>query len=60
MRVSVMRSSVPFAIALGSVLGLCGLSSAEDLAPRFRAVVDKGLEYLAKNQARDGHWEAQR
>ena len=31
---------------------------AEDLPPKYRAVVDKGLEWLVKQQNRDGHWEA--
>jgi hypothetical protein len=31
---------------------------AEDLEPRYREVVSKGLEYLAKAQHRDGHWDA--
>jgi prenyltransferase beta subunit len=31
---------------------------AEDLSARDREVIHKGLEYLKKQQARDGHWEA--
>jgi hypothetical protein len=31
---------------------------AEDLNPKYREVVNKGLEYLARVQHRDGHWEA--
>src|SRR4051794_15998342 len=56
MRVPLMRSLI-YAVAVGATFGLANLGFAEDLQPRFRAVVDKGLDYLAKNQARDGHWE---
>src|SRR5713226_7599532 len=31
---------------------------AEDLSDRDRAVAEKGLKWLAKQQFRDGHWEA--
>jgi len=31
---------------------------AEDLPPEYRTMLDNGLDYLAKQQARDGHWEA--
>jgi len=31
---------------------------AEDLPPKYKAVVNKGLQWLIKQQNRDGHWEA--
>jgi len=31
---------------------------AEDMPAKYRDVVNKGLDYLAKVQNRDGHWEA--
>jgi hypothetical protein len=31
---------------------------AEELDPKVKQAVDKGLEWLARNQNRDGHWEA--
>jgi hypothetical protein len=31
---------------------------AEDVDPKYRDVINKGLDYLAKVQHRDGHWEA--
>jgi hypothetical protein len=31
---------------------------AEPLAPRYRAAVDKGLQWLAQQQHSDGHWES--
>src|SRR4051812_41697105 len=31
---------------------------AEDCPPEYRAAITKGLEWVAKEQNRDGHWEA--
>jgi hypothetical protein len=31
---------------------------ADELPPEYRAAVKKGLEWLARNQSKDGHWEA--
>src|SRR5438552_118937 len=31
---------------------------AEDMPAKYRDIVNKGLDYLAKVQNRDGHWEA--
>src|SRR5262245_11429530 len=31
---------------------------AEELDPKYKACIDKGLSWVAKNQHRDGHWEA--
>src|SRR3954454_12397778 len=30
---------------------------ADDVPEKYRATIAKGLEYLAKSQAEDGHWE---
>src|SRR5271165_1705133 len=30
----------------------------EDIPEKYQKVIDKGLDWLAKQQARDGHWEA--
>src|SRR5437870_11817613 len=48
------------AVTLVCVATLTGsrAARAEDLPPEVRAAVDKGLTWLAKNQAPDGHWEA--
>jgi hypothetical protein len=35
-----------------------GPARSEELDPKVKAAVTKGLEWLAKQQARDGHWEA--
>jgi hypothetical protein len=33
--------------------------SAEEIAPKYQDAVNKGLEWLAKQQLADGHWEGQ-
>jgi hypothetical protein len=33
-------------------------AQAEDLPQPYRAAINKGLDWVAKNQHRDGHWEA--
>lgn len=50
---------------LARCLGACVVASlaggparAEDLPPRYRDVAHKGLEYLVRQQHRDGHWES--
>jgi hypothetical protein len=57
MTVPLPRSLLGFSLVLGFGLGFCPTSAADELQPKHQAVVDKGLEYLAKNQFRDGHWE---
>lgn len=48
-------------VALCSALLLAGAglctARADEIAPRYREVIHKGLEYIAKQQQRDGHWE---
>jgi hypothetical protein len=31
---------------------------ADEIEPKYRGAINKGLEYLARTQHRDGHWEA--
>src|SRR5262249_38759443 len=31
---------------------------AGEIPPEYRATVNKGLEWMAKQQSKDGHWEA--
>ncbi len=33
-------------------------SRADEMPPEYRAAVAKGLEWMARNQSKDGHWEA--
>jgi hypothetical protein len=50
-----------FLVALPAIL-LASLRSpfarAEELPPKLQAATNKALDWLAKQQARDGHWEA--
>src|SRR5262245_32587398 len=52
-------SALPVALACG-LLSLLGAPAAraEELPPEYQQVVDKGLEWLARQQNRDGHLEA--
>src|ERR1700733_4191612 len=34
-----------------------GHAHADDVPEKYRDTVKKGLEYLVKNQHKDGHWE---
>jgi hypothetical protein len=55
------RTSLFVAVACGLLLPAFGPGSAraEELEPKYKAAVKKGLNWLAKQQFRDGHWEAQ-
>lgn len=53
------RSMSISCLAALAVAGVLPLSvQAEELSPEVRAAVDKGLAYVAGQQFRDGHWEA--
>jgi len=43
--------------ALMCALDLSSPAHAEDIAPKYREVIRKGLDYVAGQQVRDGHWE---
>jgi squalene cyclase len=45
-------------VAFLAFLAAAPTARAEDLPPRYRQVADRGLAWLASQQARDGHWEA--
>ncbi len=52
------RSSIG-TLAIFSFLSWAGPAArADELAPKYRDPVNKGLAYLAKTQINDGHWEA--
>jgi prenyltransferase beta subunit len=57
-----MKVTIAVALFLGTtclnLLPLAGQARAEDLPPEYQAARDAGLEWLAKEQKRDGHWEA--
>src|SRR5262245_11077246 len=44
--------------ACSLVLLLSGTARAEELAPEYRKSIEKGLDWVAKSQHRDGHWDA--
>ena len=51
----------PPASAVWRLLGLSGdrnKARGDEIPAEFRSAVDKGLEWVAKNQSKDGHWEA--
>src|SRR6266699_2804893 len=52
-----MRTLIVCLLVFLASLVAAGRARAEDLTERQRATIQKGLEYLAKSQARDGHWE---
>ena len=41
-----------------ALLSLPATARAEELPPEYREAVSKGLEWMARNQSKDGHWEA--
>lgn len=49
---------VAFALSLAVVVMNTSQTRADDLPPEYRKAVDKGLGWIAKTQAADGHWEA--
>jgi hypothetical protein len=42
---------------LAGALAVVPAARAEELPPKYRPVVERGLEWLVRQQARDGHWE---
>jgi hypothetical protein len=56
MRSAVLRLFASAAVAV--VLTLPAVVRAEELPAEYRAAVSKGLEWMARNQSKDGHWEA--
>lgn len=52
-----MHGRLTFALALG-ILGLAAPARADELPKKYQDMANQGLEWLAKQQFRDGHWEA--
>ncbi|MBY0523360.1 MAG: terpene cyclase/mutase family protein [Gemmataceae bacterium] len=46
------------AAATGLLLNKLPALRADEIEPQYRKVIDKGLEWVAKAQSRDGHWDA--
>src|SRR5262249_16190949 len=57
-RIDMKRSLLLAAVASALVWGTPARTSAEELPKDIQACVDKGLGWMAKQQYRDGHWEA--
>jgi Prenyltransferase and squalene oxidase repeat len=55
---TIKPSLLVFYTALPLACICVGVARAEDVPPRYAAVIQKGLEYIARQQQRDGHWEA--
>jgi len=53
-----MKKLLAAGLLLGLALGAAPRLWAGELEPEYRRVVDKGLQWVARNQHRDGHWEA--
>jgi hypothetical protein len=53
-----MRSPPLAAVMLTALALLAPAARADEMSPEQRKAVRKGLEWLAKAQHRDGHWEA--
>src|SRR5262249_57943755 len=60
----VMKIRALFIVLAVGLLGFAGwlvhvpsASQADEIPEKYRDTVSKGLEYLVKNQGKDGHWE---
>jgi squalene cyclase len=49
--------SRPLLLALAAGVLAALAARAEDLPPRYRKMAERGLEWLVRQQHRDGHWE---
>jgi hypothetical protein len=60
LEIAPVKHSVWLGVLAGNLLfcgpGILGVR-ADELPPEYRATVTKGLDWLAKTQQRDGHWE---
>jgi len=48
----------PVVAALVIAAGIPARASAEELPPRYKRMIDRGLTWLVRQQHRDGHWES--
>ncbi len=55
-----MMRSMMFCGVVGGLLTLVAAlpARADEVPPEYRAAIAKGLDWVAKSQARDGHWDA--
>jgi len=52
------RPLLALTVALGIIAGLQGRARADEIPEKYKAHITKGLDWLAKNQQKDGHWAA--
>jgi len=45
-------------LSCGLLLAGTPAAPAEELSPEYRKAIEKGLDWVAKAQSRDGHWDA--
>src|SRR5262245_39353403 len=57
MRLTLIRLAV--FVCLVTEAGLPAKTCAEELSPEYKLVVQRGLDWLAKQQQPDGRWQAQ-
>lgn len=53
-----MTRSLSVATLAAALVSCAGAARADEVPARYREAVRKGLEYLAKEQKPDGHWDA--
>jgi hypothetical protein len=56
MRSSWIIGAMAWAVASSLIGGLP--ARAEEIEPEYQEVIEKGLQYLIRNQHKDGHWDA--
>jgi hypothetical protein len=52
-----MKRSLPAVLTAALAVACAPAVRADEVPARYRDMIRKGLEYLAKQQQRDGHWE---
>src|SRR5690348_16514567 len=52
-----MRRRLSLFSSVWLIILTAGAARAEDIPAKYREVIRKGLEYIAGQQMRDGHWE---
>src|SRR5260370_26417492 len=51
-----IKPLVAIAAAVGLFAGLVGTARADEIPEKYQEKIRKGLDYLAKQQQKDGHW----
>src|ERR1700745_1888443 len=52
-----MRRRLSLFSSVWLIIFTAGAARAEDIPAKYREVIRKGLDYVAGQQTRDGHWE---